>query len=805
LILSGRVRHNARRACIAAGVVLLSGIAGTAAGAQILRRITEQPDLVSLRIVGNEHLSDDELRGAIATEPSRCFWRLCRLVGRTRGYTRRVLDRAELDRDLLRLRVLYWRRGWRTAQVRDSVTRRADGRVDLTLRITEGPPTRIGTIDLGPVDSLLTRHGIRSLVTIRPGDALDLIRLDTIATQIAQHLDAEGFGDVTIKPVAIVDTTNPDGLVRFDVTGLQRTFVESVRVEGTEFYDPRLVAITMGLKAGSRYSRTAAVESQRALYEAGFFKRALLRIDPGSADSLKRIVATVEELPVRSFRVTGGFSTVDFLQVDGRFTDANFRGNAGRLTLQATLGNLLAEQMNGRFVFNNVLPEPRTTTSPRYLQPTFQINADYRRRWLSDSRNQSGVGLFGYRRSAPGVFVDQGFGAAASFTRNVTRTIPVSAQYRMEFTNVSAADAYFCVNFGVCDDVGLSIVRAQRLAPIALTAAQDRRDDPIGPTRGYTWRTEFEFADTWTASQLRYGRVEVEATRYVRAADKLTIATHFRAGFVRGGSRTVGSETAAIVHPRKRFYAGGARSVRGYGENQLGPRVLVIPRTVFQPDAARFQQFFTQDSLLASRLPCDPSLILPNCPTARTDGSTTPRVPGAATPLSDFVDGDFTPKPLGAETLIEGSIEARYRLFSKVTLAAFIDAGSVGASFGGTATVYTPGVGVRFISPIGPIRLDLGYNPRLRDNLSVITEIVSARDRPWICQRQFNLSGNTPCTSAQLSSQAVTDAAQDGRLFTIDNSRSFNPATGTGFRGGDNPFGRFLNRLTLHLGIGEAF
>ena len=33
---------------------------------------------------------------------------------------------------------------------------------------------------------------------------------------------------------------------------------------------------------------------------------------------------------------------------------------------------------------------------------------------------------------------------------------------------------------------------------------------------------------------------------------------------------------AGVLHPRKRFYAGGANSVRGYAESMLGPRILTI-------------------------------------------------------------------------------------------------------------------------------------------------------------------------------------------------------------------------------------
>ena len=733
-----------------------------------MKRVVSQPVIDELKIDGNVNISTTELKAAIVTEASHCkAFFLCKAIRFSFLREKVVLDKAELDRDMLRLRVLYWKRGWRAAQVTPEIKKVEEGHITIALKVIEGPPTLIGRLNLGPLDSLLAVHDLRKVVDIKPGQPLDLIHLDSIAVRIAAHLDEEGFGDVTINPIAVADTSSPLATVTLEAAKLYQTKVELVRVEGTEKYDPRLVANTMQIKAGDRYSRIAVVESQRALYEAGFFKRAFVRVEPGSTDSLKKLIATVEELPARALRVTGGVSTVDFFQMDARYSDANFRNNAGRLSIQGTLGNLLAPQLIGKKPFTNVLQDVITADSPKYLEPTFQLNADIRRRWLSDFRNQTGFSVFAYRRSSAGVFVDQGAGASASFTRNVKRHVPVSVQYRLEFTKTSAADTYYCVNFGVCDAVSLDVVsRTQRLAPLSLTASSDRRDDPIGPTRGYTWRSEFELADTWTGSQLAYGRIEIEGSKYFHASEKLTIAIHGRAGLVRG----IG-EAGKVILPRKRFYAGGARSVRGYGENQLGPRVLVISRSRFQPSRDSFALFFSDSSLKNARLPCDPNAFtLPQCPTFKTfaGGDTTLRA------TSNFEDSDFLPKPLGAESMVEGSIEARYRFWGPLTVAVFVDAGAVGAKFGGTPTVFTPGIGLRFLSPVGPIRVDLGYNPRPDELLSVITELAP-RDASW-------LPAGAPTTG----------------LFQIGTTRSFNPANGTGFGG-------VFNRLTLHLSIGEAF
>ncbi|MES3034684.1 MAG: BamA/TamA family outer membrane protein [Gemmatimonadota bacterium] len=756
--------------------MLLGCVTAISAGAQdapSLKRVVERPVLVEMTLRGNANIGTEELEAAMVTQPTACRgipW-YCKVIPLGFLRRKRTLDRAELERDMLRLRVLYWKRGWRAAQVTPTVTKVDEGEVKLNIVIAEGPPTLVGTLDLGALDSLFSPREERRLVTTKIGDPLDLIELDSIAVRIAARLDERGYGDVTLNPLAVVDTASPNAAVKFEVNKLYRTIIDSVRVEGTERYDPRLVANTMGVKKGDAYSRSGMIESQRALYAAGFFRRAVVRAEPGRVDSLKLLIAGVEELPPRSFRVTGGVSTVDFIQFDARFVNANFRNNASRLSMQATVGNLLAPQLVGVGPFQNVLKNTQDNGSPKYLEPTFQANVDLRRRWLSDYRNQTGVSVFAFRRSSPGVFVETGGGAAASFTRNVSPYLPVTLQYRMELTSTSAADTYFCVNFGVCDEASLAVLQnTQRLAPIALSATTDRRDDPIGPTRGYSWRSELEYAAGWTGSQFGYLRFEVEGAKYFHTTDKLTVAVHGRAGVVTGFGGTSSARSlggAAVILPRKRFYAGGARSVRGYGENQLGPRVLVVPRSVFQPTQVVFDSLLADPELRDGRLPCSPSIPLPQC---ATELDSTRLVDGR--PTSNFEDGDFLPKPLGGEAMVEASIEARYRFWGPLTAAVFVDAGSVGADFGGTATVFTPGIGIRYLSPVGPIRVDLGYNPRSREQLSVITEL-QPRDASW----------SAPRTEG---------------LFEIPAKRGFNPATGTGFGG-------IFNRLTLHLSIGEAF
>jgi outer membrane protein assembly factor BamA len=170
-----------------------------------------------------------------------------------------------------------------------------------------------------------------------------------------------------------------------------------------------------------------------------------------------------------------------------------------------------------------------------------------------------------------------------------------------------------------------------------------------------------------------------------------------------------------VLHPRKRFYAGGSHSVRGFGENQLGPRVLTVPIGVLQ----------SHDTLNAA------------C-TSGTDVTT-------CNPNAGLLDRDFEPRPLGGNFVVEGSIEAHFPVWQQLVGAAFIDAGMVSQrtnpALPKKRSAITPGFGFRYKSPVGPIRADIGFNPGGTESLPVVTEnIVNGQRTLVTLQRRRSFS-----------------------------------------------------------------
>jgi outer membrane protein insertion porin family/translocation and assembly module TamA len=417
------------------------------------------------------------------------------------------------------------------------------------------------------------------------------------------------------------------------------------------------------------------------------------------------------------------------------------------------VSNLLAPALNGTGIFRDVLADNGLPgdSSRIYLKPTYQASIDLTERWFGDPRNTVGVGLFSHRSSAPGIYVDNGYGASISFTRNVQPRTPLSLVYRYELTQVEAGDVYFCVNYGVCEQNTIGLLRNRNaLSPVSLDFYMDRTNDEFNPSDGYSARADLEHASKYTLSDFRYNRASGEAT-YFRPFGKAVLAGHLRGGWVHALSSTNTSDVNGlddILHPRKRFYAGGANSVRGYGENQLGPRILTIDPKKLGCTTAQI-----------ANGSCDPSA--PRI-TTRTDGTKD---------TTQVTSSDFNALPTGGTSLLEGSIEYRFPFVMKnLQAAVFIDAGYVGSGSSdvtkGKAAV-TPGFGVRYLSPVGPIRVDLGFRPSVTDKLTVISEVV--------------------------------DPDGTHRLVQLEKQREYNPIEdGSGIS-------KVLNHFALHLSIGQAF
>ena len=727
---------------VVAGCVVLAAVPDAASAQTTAKANSRTPlEVKKLTLNGVTAVDPIDLAKSIETLSSSCRSLLvipiCLISHSAVWYDRQYLKRDEMARDMIRIRVYYWLRGYRATDVDTVVTKLDEDDVAVTFNIKENAPTLVRRVSVSFDSTLLSQKRVQKLQLLKAGQPLSFVKLDSMRLMYADEMWAQGHSDATVDTTITLDATGRVADVQLALIPNHATYVGDITIQGLSKVSENVVLRSITLRRGDLYRQGDVLQSQRNLFESGLFRLAAVQVPP-QFDSVKKVTITVAESPLHDANVSTGLTNIDFFQTEARYTGFNLFGGARRLELTATLANLFANQLAGRGFFYDPGVDIQGADAAKYLQPTWSASADFRQPAVFRPGNQVGFGAFAHRRSTPGIFIDRGYGGTVTFTDEVRVRAPVSLTYRFELNRVDAGDVYFCVNYGVCDTLAIQGLRShQRLSPLLLTGFIDRSDDPLDPTRGYQARVDIENGSAATLSDYSYNRAFVELAGYDHTSPSNSFGAHVRLGWVRAAGD-------GVIHPRKLFYAGGASSVRGYGTNQLGPRILTI----------------SSDQLT------DTSKAGHCTDASVADGSCDPNT------VTGLKDGQFNAQPLGGTSLVEGSVEYRFAIAMqrKLSLAFFLDGALVGAGALPTLTsvidvkhgtgAITPGAGFRYKSAVGPIRVDVGFNPGRTETLPVATETIVGGVR---------------------------------KIVLLKTERSYTPMK------------TFFDRLTLHLSIGQAY
>lgn len=629
-----------------------------------------------LTLTGDLRVPADSIRAAIRTRPSRCrflFLPIC-IPFTSIGREEYRLDLTELEQDVTRIQLFYRDRGFYSARVTPDVEATDNDQVRVTLDIDAGRPVVLTKLQVEGADSIVSSEQLMAAMPLEVGEPFGrsdfLASADTIRARMLQngHLYAEvlrNFDLDTIADVAVVDFQALPGPV---------VLVDTILFRG----DGRLTESTLRrqlpLSEGDILRETDLMAAQRNLYDLDMVNFAVVQLAPDTlrrSEDLSRatLLVQVVESPQYAVQTNFGFGTVECFRAGGQWANRNFLGGGRRLEARASVSRIgagapLDMGLEGRgcaalgqeefFSVTGVDARDRVdyTAGVSLQQPS-----------IFGTRNRGEVNVDAERVSEPRAFVRESVGGRVSTSRELT-TGPtmVTGTLKVNRGRTIASPAILCVGFDTCSQEDFERLTQDRWSnSIAVGVVRDAtRTDPV-EVRGYILRGNVDWASSLLASDDRYLRVAGEAARYQMVRPGWLFASRVRVGrFIHNG---LGS-AAGYIPPEMRFFSGGPTSVRGYGRNQLGP-------------ASYVQQLFVN---------ADPGEIR-----------------GSAT---------------GGTQLFEGSLEMRFPspwLSDLTRLAVFVDAGHVsnpGMDLSrSTGLRVTPGVGIRFLTPVGPFRLDVAYNP----------------------------------------------------------------------------------------------
>lgn len=683
---------------------LVPGAGGRAAAQEGQEPVTE------LRFEGNHHFPDRVLETAIVTRATTCrspFLSPFCWAGFGFAVDPSYFNDREFRRDQARIRLFYYERGYREAVV-DTVVRRPPGEgVRITFRIQEGEPILVTDVGFTSLEEMPDSSILENL-PIREGRPLSLPALNDTRDTLEARLQNRGFAHGEVMLGYDISATTPhEAAVSFDLYPGPETYFGPITVEGESEVKETVVRRMLPFQEGDLYRQDLRFAGLRNLFNLEIFTYAEIIPDLAHVpDSIVPLLVNVQEGDVHRVRVGSGLSTAECINAEAQWTSRDFYGGARQLQLTGRVSNWLAPSLHDT-------PFCRDSGTGLYGGLNRLLSADFTQPWLFSPRNSLTGGLFWERQSVPRAFIRNTLGASLGLSRTLGSTTAMTLSFRPQYSKVEAVEIFFCSNYLICNPGDISTLQHSNwLSPLGLRVSRDRRNQVLNPTRGYSALLDMEYAAGWTGSQFPYSRFLADGTWYAQGDAGWVLATHLRGGVVvpgRFGGIAASTASDRIVHPDKRFYAGGSNSVRGFPQNELGPRVLHVKNV---------------GALLAPRIGPSGNALPPLC----TQETISDRTCDVGELGADYLEV----LPTGGTSLLEGSVEVRFPLAARLWEgAAFLDMGQV---WGENDEVklgdlqLTPGFGIRYFSPIGPIRVDLAYRFNRRESLNVVTAEVRPFD-----------------------------------------------------------------------------
>ncbi len=668
-------------------------------------------DSVELSGVPDEILEKKILDG-IGTHASSSFlWK----------HTYESFDPVVLEKDRARIERELRRKGYYEAKVRATRIIRLDeikvkravlSPVRVEIEVDLGPPILIGELETRGLASLpfAVAKAAAQKNRLRKGQLFDEHEFEAGKVDIANSLADDGYAFALVSGTASVDLASQRAHVVMEATPGPRSKLGRVSIDGLKTLQESSVRRLLGLKEGDAYSRNKIRLARSALFNLGTFSKVEIIPDLSAPQSaIVPLTVHLEESSLREVKVgLGGRFDITRLATVGllSWSHLNFLGGLRKLTVETRPGLTFfptALDLDNLRPPTNVFPEnffTITIEQPGFLEARTKGYHEggysiYPLLYpLGNDSDPHEERVVGYHELSTGLGLSRPF-----FGNALDATLSIHWQGNFPFT-------YKEPDSGAEED---SLLDVQVVYPELYTRLQFL-DDPIQPTRGVVLSNSLQWA-TGLFGTLRDVRIEPELRTFFPLDNKhqVVLASRFGIGMLLNANygedlRTAGRDPQDYTAPDvivdqqkmvfRAFYSGGPGSNRGYPYRRVGPQGPIA-------------------FLLPSSVDCQLE-------------------PNAAPCL----------RPLGGFTMWEASTELRVHPLPNWSFVVFVDASNVTSKFL-TFDFLQPhialGPGLRYHSPVGPIRLDVGFRipglQSLRDSSDDepfdVSEVEPYKSKAW--------------------------------------------------------------------------
>jgi acetolactate synthase regulatory subunit len=624
--------------------------------------------------------------------------RLFEVIPRVLEYE--IYDPTVLARDLERVERAYRARGYYEAKVTAArVIHLDEHHVRVELRVHEGEPVRVAQADAPGLGSLpldayaATREAVsgKKLIT---GAIFDEAEFEADKERILRALRSSGFAFAKVEGKARVDIAQHAAYVTYRVDPGPRALYGPIQIIGLKEIPEGQVRDVLGIQEGGSYSIRELEEAELALSNLGVFSRVEVRPDTSRPESRRvPLQVVVEESKLRTVRLGGG-TRLDTIRLSfharAGWEDRNFLGGMRTLGIEARPGVTLFPtsiqrlerpvKLLGEYKLSTHLTQPsffeaRTTG---FLAASYQLYPVLYP--LPPEVDATREQILGYHQVSARGGIERWFpGAAPPITQSHQVLLRPSYNWQANFPifyqgktpvdeNGDAVLQKVLVSFPEFESVfeavlienKLDIVFANSLQVAGFIFGGTVSDAKLQPElrtfirnffgRGTTLATRLSFGFLFPAD---YGETLDRRLVVNNPPDSTSPTDPTNPDVIRDQQKLL----------LRAFYSGGPSSNRGYPYRGVGPHGPV-------------------------------GFLIPGANPANCE-----RTPEACI------------RPLGGLTLWEASLEARFPIQGDLGGVVFVDASDLRR----THTVrldrphLSPGLGLRYNTPVGPLRLDLAY------------------------------------------------------------------------------------------------
>jgi len=531
-----------------------------------------------------------------------------------------AFDRSRVGADLKRIEAFYADRGYPDARVSGfNVTlNKKENAVDVTLTIIEGQPVRVASVHYVGFDDVIPPAHLKVLEDNPPlkvGEARDRQLVIAAHEQALNELRDHGYAYANVAIEEQDGETGKDATITFRAEPGVLAHFGPISVAGNQSVSDHVIQRELTFHEGELYRTSVVQNSQRRLYGLDLFQFVNVEtINSGQTPDDVPMRVTVAEGKHHRVNFGIGYGTEEKERFDGEFHHLNFLGGARTAGVHGRWSSL------DRGVRLDV-------NQPYFFAPHFSLGAEAQQ-WhtFTPAYNSttSGGKLTLTHRADP----------RTSWSISLTSERDTSAVQPAVRNQPTLRGDLIALGLDPTTDEQRGTLNAAGFDLQRSTA-----DNVINARRGYQLSFHVEEAGTLLPGTFHYYAVSVDGRHYQPITDSLVLANRVQFGNIaeRGGSRTG-------VPFAKRYFLGGATSVRGWGRFEISP--------------------------LSSGL------------------------------------------PIGGDSMLAFSSELRAMLNGKLGAVVFLDGGNVWANQWTLALGdlrYAVGPGLRYQTPVGPIRFDVGY------------------------------------------------------------------------------------------------